>query len=345
MTWGKLAIHIAAPVAIPAVLLLIFSSGSFLNRALQLVSLKSSESLIKQRLFWLSLMVPTCLFLSFGFICWQGYELSLTPSGVDTFLKISTLPLALLSSSIPLGVVVASFHSTQQTAEQIKSAAHKNSLDSYYAHRSEFFSHFSRHVPLKYFGVFEGKFQPHPLLYTNCTLGAPDSGTPSANMEFYEEIDSLFSSASKFLHMVINYEYDLTHATSYLFHVCTSIHQIADKLGLREIYLELAADSYQITIPPSSTHSKATQLVTLGTTSKEAIAAFRYARDFYISLCGFSGVKYGEIWQPFQYLTEGGQVFTKPGYGNVEKIFLNEIEQYRLDATIKVIKVSNIASM
>lgn len=342
MTWGTLAVHLAAPVAIPAVLLLIFSSGNFLNRAVQLVSLKSSESLIKQRLFWLSLMVPTCLFFSFGFICWQGYELSLTPSGVDTFLKISTLPLALLSSSIPLGVVVASFHSTQQTAEQIKSAAHKNSLDSYYAHRNEFFSHFSRHAPLKYYEALEGKFQPHPLLYTNCTLGEPDSGTPRANTEFYEELDSLFSSAAKFLHMVINYDYDDTHATYYLCHACTSIYQIADKLGLREIYLELASNSYQITFPPSPTQPRGMQLVTLGTTSKEAIAALRYARDFYISLCGFSGVKYGEIWKPFRYLTEGGQAFTKPGYGNVEKIFSNEIAQYRLDPTIKVIKVSDI---
>lgn len=113
-------------------------------------------------------------------------------------------------------------------------------------------------------------------------------------------------------------------------------------LGLREIYLELSADSYQITFPPSSKQPNGMQLVTLGTTSNEAIAALRYARDFYISLCGFSGVKYREIWKAFQYLTEGGQVFTKPGYGNVEKIFAHEIEQYRLDPKIKVIKVSDI---
>ncbi|WP_324830488.1 hypothetical protein [Pseudomonas saxonica] len=335
---------IAGPILIPAVLLIFLSKGRLIDRFESLVTLNSRESLIKQKLFWLSLIIPLCYFFVFGYICWLGYNIDLSQAGVEQFLRISSLPLALLSAAVPLGVVVASFHSTQQTAEQIRTTLHKNNLDSYYAHRADFYNHFARHVEVNYLEVLLGKFKPHPLLYFNCVSGGPGEGIPNANSDYFKEVGDYLNAAANSLDAIVGAPY--THALflEYVANSCANVYRVAEMLGLPEIYLDVAKYSYQITFPPGKPYKSEVQFVTLGTTDAHALAAFRYTWDFYTSLCGYMGIQPVTLPIDINHIASGGRTFVKPGYGNIKIIFREEIEKLRLDPHVKVIKGSEIVS-
>lgn len=344
MQYSILIACIVAPILAPAVLFALLSKGKMIDKVKSLVTLNSRESLIKQKIFWLSLIVPACYFFVFGYICWLGYSIDLSLAGVENFLKISTLPLALLSAALPLGVVVASFHSTQQTAEQIRVTLHKNNLDSYYAHRADFYNHFSRHIEVNYLDVLPGKFNSHPLLYCNCVSGVPGDGTPTANADFFEDVGNHLNTAANSLDAIFSDPYTPELFLEYMAGFCANVHNVAAQLGLPEIYLDLARDSYQITLPPGKPYRSGVQFISLGTTDAEALAAFRYAWDFYISLCGYMGVYPRVLPKDIEYISSGGRVFVKPGYGNIKTIFREEVERLRLDPEVRVIKGAEIVS-
>lgn len=333
--------HVALPVIVPVVILLLMQQGSISKRLKNLFSLDSRESLIRQRLFWLCLIVPVALFFSFGIITWSGYEIDLTPSGISTFWNISTFPLALLSAAIPLGVVVASFHSTQQTAEQIREAHVKNKLDAYYLHRTEFFKHFERHEEVNYLGVLNGEFMPHPLLYNNCSPGDPFDGIPKRNEKYFSKIDSSFQSAATFLHALFLDEYSEMAFNIYLCNACVAVHNISRLLGLREIYRDMAGKSLLVE-PPYKSGQEITQYLTVGTTAAEIVAAFRYARDFYVNLGAFYGYEIPELAPHLNYLGSGGKVFTLPGWSNVAKFKDDLLSNYVESHGFKVTKPSEI---
>lgn len=116
-----LAMMITMPTVIPALLsTLIQTSGTLSQRVAKAVTLDPLKGLLHQRFFWLCIAIPLIYFFTFGYVAWNGYSIELSSDGLANFLSISTLPLGLLSISLPLTVVAASFHSTHQTAIQIK---------------------------------------------------------------------------------------------------------------------------------------------------------------------------------------------------------------------------------
>lgn len=334
-------LHIVLPVLLPLTFIVAFGKGDFKSRFADLFTLHSGESLISQKLFWISLAVPVGLFLSFGLVCWKGYQLDLSSAGISTFLNISAFPLALLSAAIPLGVVVASFHSTQQTAEQIRQAGLKNNLEAYYLHRTEFFKHFERHDKVNYLDVLVGRFKPHPLLYANCSPGSPEDGVPKRNDAYFRDIDSGFSSAAMFMDIVFSKEYSDFVFDAYLGNACVSIHAISHLLGLPEIYRELAGESLLVEPPPQQ-GEEVVKYLTVGTKSDDIVAAFRYARDFYVNLAEFYGYKVPELPQHLQYIGTGGRVFSLPGWSNVSKFKEELLGDYVEHYGFKVTKPSEI---
>lgn len=327
MDYLYLSLHLLLPLVLPVALMVGFSEGGYKEKLKKLFLLNSGESLIRQRLFWLSLIVPAGMFVSFGLICWKGYVLDLSQAGVSNFLSISAFPLTLLSAAIPLGVVVASFHSTQQTAEQIRQANVKNNLEAYYLHRTEFFKHFERHGRVDYFGALEGKFVPHPLLYLNCSPGAPENGVPSCDETYFEQIDSAFSSAATFMDILFKSQYSEWVFNVYLLNACVYIHAIARLLGLPEIYRDMAGKSFLVEVPPES-GKEAQQYLTVGVRAADILAAFRYSRDFYVNLSAFYGYKYPGLADHLEYLNSGGKVFAMQGWGNVAKFKEDLFENY-----------------
>lgn len=95
----------------------------------------NAEPLTHQHLFWAALFIPISAFLVTGLICWHNYKFQINAQGFDNFLNISKLPLALLSLSLPFGVVINNIHRTIQTDKQIKEAERKSKSDSFQSHR------------------------------------------------------------------------------------------------------------------------------------------------------------------------------------------------------------------
>jgi len=95
----------------------------------------NAEPLTRQNLFTAALVIPFISFTTFGTFAWLGHTLQLDAEGLNNFLNISKLPLALLSLSVPFGVIVSNIHRTIQTDMQIKEAQKKNKIDAFYAHR------------------------------------------------------------------------------------------------------------------------------------------------------------------------------------------------------------------
>lgn len=95
----------------------------------------NSGPLTKQRLFWASIIAPVMGFFAFGFVVWVDHHPQLDGDGLNNFIEISKLPLAILSLSGFLGVIVNNVHRTIQTNEQIEEAQRKNKNDLYYSHQ------------------------------------------------------------------------------------------------------------------------------------------------------------------------------------------------------------------
>ncbi len=95
----------------------------------------NAEPLTHQPLFKAALIIPIISFLLLGVIVWKGHSIQIDADGFNNFLTISKLPLAILSLSIPFGVIVNNIHRTIQTDTQIKEAQKKNTIDGFYSHR------------------------------------------------------------------------------------------------------------------------------------------------------------------------------------------------------------------
>lgn len=102
-------------------------------------------SLLRQGFFWWAIVVPVLSFIYFGYFAWSGYSVSLDSEGFNEFIKISKLPMGLLSLSMPFVAIVIGVHRSIQTREQIEATTNqititkkKNSLDEYYAREKNF---------------------------------------------------------------------------------------------------------------------------------------------------------------------------------------------------------------
>ena len=131
----------------------------------------NAEPLTSQPIFWAAIIVPFSAFIITGIICWHGNSLRLDSIGFNNFLSISKFPLALLSLSLPLGVVVNNVHRTIQTHKQIKEAERKNNADGFYSHRKNTIEMFEN-LPFRSFDVvgtpYQIKFENNYATYRNC---------------------------------------------------------------------------------------------------------------------------------------------------------------------------------
>lgn len=131
----------------------------------------SADPLTHQDLFWAAIIVPFSAFIVVGTICWYGKALEIDSEGFNSFLSISKFPLALLSLSLPFGVIVNNVHRTIQTDKQIKEAARKNKIDGFYSHRKNTIDMLDN-LPLHEFNAADGlqklSFENNYMLYKKC---------------------------------------------------------------------------------------------------------------------------------------------------------------------------------
>lgn len=115
-----------------------------IEKSLKYLKLNPEHGLIRQPMFWLSIILPVILFLLFGIPVWFKYSLCFTVSCYKQFLEVSQLPIYMLALAVPLSILVSRAHATEQTASQIMELMKNNRIDRFYKDRDEFKKSVSR---------------------------------------------------------------------------------------------------------------------------------------------------------------------------------------------------------
>ncbi|GEM_PF-793917 len=164
----------------------------------------NAEPLTHQPLFKAALIIPITSFFLLGSIVWIGHGIKLDTDGFNNFLNISKLPLAVLSLSIPLGVVVNNIHRTIQTDKQIKEAQRKNTIDGFYAHRKNTIEIIEKIelqclmiYGIKYQMKFNNSYSCYKAYYPSASQSKIDF-TPSIN--YIAKLEILWMELASWLH-------------------------------------------------------------------------------------------------------------------------------------------------
>lgn len=321
LTMAQLIALILLPLVMAFVLTFVFVSkgSSFVERARFILTLHPELGLMKQGLLWLVMLAPILYFLGTGFLAWQDYDVLLNAEGFQTFLQISVLPLALLSLAIPLSVLISRLHSTEQSAKQIEIVSHKNNLDTYRSHRQELFSYFEQIGKTEYLSCIEVNFKVHPRLHTNFFLGSPTEGLPSPNVDAFKDIESELSTAQWGIDATLR-DVNKPMTLTYYLHACSAIFRLSEKLGIPEIYIELAEKG--VLVPAKiEKQPELESILTVGTTTDELVAAYRIARSFYLNLCDFACITPSiDTPEDRKYIDTGGRYSKVNDYLSVERL-------------------------
>lgn len=251
------------------------------STALSVFELDTEHGLIRQGLLWLAIGIPLAMGLAFGLWAWTGYEVSLNAEGYKKFVEISLLPLAIMSTSLPLAALVSRFHSTQQAARQIILSKSKNNLDAYYAHRKSMFEYFKELDDIEYFRTYKFNYKIDPVLHKRFFIGSPENGTPIMHERRFIQIeDQIKGAASSLLGVLSGTSKD---PLSFYLTAGRYIYLAAQTLNLKAIRFEMKDRG--IYVPYNDTDGAPT----FGTSTLETLAALRFTREFYNNLCDFSG--------------------------------------------------------
>lgn len=291
----QLASLLLGPLVFSLVLVLsIFHRGEIAaHKLLGTMRLSSDNGLVNQPLFWLSIAAPASYFLATGVVCWYGHSVSITSEGFSNFIKISALPLGLLSLAIPLGVTVARFHSTEQTAKQISIASNqlsiaqnKNNVDAFYSHRKEFFAYFDKIGTVTFIDTLVVEYQINPKLHGLIFHGRPETGTPEINAKLISELISRIKFVRSCLDKVLRDE-DPELTLTWYTNAARDIYWISLTLGIREINTQLNSVSHVLT--GFYDDGAPMRQRSLGTTTVQAIAAYRVAKSYILTILHFAG--------------------------------------------------------
>ena len=188
----------------------------------------NAEPLTHQHLFWAAIIIPLSLFIVFGVICWYEHSIRIDSTGFNNFLSISKLPLALLSLSLPFGVVVNNIHRTIQTDKQIKEAERKNKADSFYAHRKNTIEMFEN-LPFKSFSITDKDyklcFENNYVTYRYCyPFMSTYLVTYDADSNFTDRVKNIWLSLREKIDNT-----NLNNESDYLTHIA-SIENLLDQM-------------------------------------------------------------------------------------------------------------------
>lgn len=209
----------------------------------------NDKNLVKQPLFWASIVAPLALFLYFGFFSWNGHNPQLDSNGLTNFYNISKIPLLFLASSVPLAAMVSNLHRTIQTEAQIIETKKKNTNDLYYSHFKFYTEAFSK-IPTYEFELSDSKKEVHlshhfnlyRLIFPNYNLN--ENATTDVNDDFFVELLSLWENVNELLNEHnAEYEFYLKNKTTYYF---PTLPKIINKIEVTVISIckKLAISGY-----------------------------------------------------------------------------------------------------
>ncbi|MBU6951621.1 hypothetical protein [Hahella sp. HN01] len=327
-----LVIIIIAPFLIPFLLVFIkYGEGERLSsKVISVFGLNAEKGLAQQGILWLCILVPLLYFLVLGCIIWSEYSISVNKEGFLKFAEISTFPLAVLSLSLPLSVLVTRLHSTMQTAEQISILKRKQNAEEFYAHRDQLFQYFSQIDEVLYHKHLKAKFKVNPKLHKRFFVGSHETGMPLRNETRFHDVNWRIVNLKQMLGTVIqnSYKNDDETLKTYLI-ASASIFDLAEDLFLVELRTFLLQKSIKVVLEVAPSCNE--QFLTAGTETVHVIVAYRYLRAYFEYLCEYSGYRLQQ-WDTL----DSGFMYSGEQYLNVNRFLVIE----SLHATkIKNIKV------
>jgi len=301
-----MVLTLLVPVIVTVATVSFFVGGKGKGKVRSIFQLETSKGLVHQGLLWLAIFIPLTVAMSLGAWVWSDYALDLSLEGFKKFIEISILPLAVMSLSLPLAGLISKFHSTQQTAKQIEVVSFKNNLDAFYTHRKELLAYFAAMPTVDYLGVINIEYKLHPVIHVRFFEGSPTQGWPKANTAAFDEVGSNISAGAKFLKNAIEPSAgsNVTALDWYL-NACRDIFLAAQSLHVSDVARELV--SRGVSIKSEGTNQVGYDLLTIGTTTIEALAAFRVVKSYYDNLCDFAGVERLLIPEDHEIVFHGGQ--------------------------------------
>lgn len=293
-------------------------SGSLRNRFFLAFKLDPNLGLIKQGPLWICIATPIALGFYFGYWSWIDRDLDLSENGYNEFLKISTLPLAIMAISLPLSSLVSKLHSTHQTAKQIFIASFKNNIDAFFAHRKSMLEYFTNFEDAKYFNEFIFEYKIHPVLHKRFFNGSPEDGWPEKEYNTFNLVESHLRNAAHFLLKVLenssdNRLKDYVQASTFIYHAAEVLH-------IKQVYHEIAQRGVYFKTP-----SDEGGYITIGEKTLETLAALRFTREFYNNFCDFSGQARLQLEKKIE------AVFEKTDYWLQKGDFIKEIHSYEIE--------------
>lgn len=292
------------------------------SRIVSIFELDSERGLIKQGLLWLAIGVPLSLGFAFGFWAWSGYSLNLSADGYKMFLEISILPLAIMSTSLPLAGLVSRFHSTQQAAKQIAITMLKNNLDAFSAHRKGMLEYFSSFEDMTYFDEFKFVYRTHPVLHKRFFNGSPENGWPIRNEVSFDNVEKWLRQAAASLIPVLTGTSE-DRLNDYL-QASLKIYCAAEMLHIKEVTHDMARRGVYVKWENGNGG-----VLTLGGKTLETLAALRFVREYYNNFCDFSGRPRMEVSEEIE------DVFLKTKYWLEKGEY---IESINLDELVKLVE-------
>lgn len=264
--------------------------------------LNPEHGLGSQTLFWLVVLSPLTYFGIFGAFAWQGYDVSMTAEGFKKFIDISTLPIALLSLSIPLTALVTYLHSTAQTAKQIE----KNEHELFYLHRREFVYYFEQIGSTTIYNVFSVSFRISPRIHGQLFKGEVKEGMPLLDCGKADELVGMFKEAEQCLARVLTEPPSMGTQEAY-FRFCEVMEHHINFFSIRDIKVLLD----QVSFPLFFTRDEECEVPSVGCRADQAAAAFECVRVYLNNLLHFSTYSKG-----IQDLRTDGR--------NISKLYLTE---------------------
>ena len=288
------------------------------------LTLQPKLGLVHQGLLWISVAIPVCYFLALGLFAWIGHSIDLSADGFKKFIEISVLPLALLSISLPLAGLVSRLHATQQTALQIEVVSRKNDFDAFYSHRKEFFSYFAQIGSLNYLSCLDAEYKVHPSVHRIFFHGTPSGGAPTSKTGTFELYSGKLTFVAMMLDGVIRGKNDDEAFNCYL-QACNDILWIAGMLGVREVSEKMVESGATFSVNLTSGQM---MVATVGTSTVEILASYRYLRNYYNNICSFASIGKHKLDDAFHYLIRGGNSLLRGPDLVIERLHRTVIKDY-----------------
>lgn len=242
--------------------------------------------LSRHALFWAAMFVPVGWFLIFGIYAWlgcSGCSIALNAEGFSEFIRISKLPIALLSLALPLTLLVSYLYSTEQTAKQLRKNEHEN----FYMHRREFVSYFECIEPVVLFGVVEVKYNIAPRTHGRLFKGAPEEGIPILD---YKQVDKLIGylfELERFLVVTIDSD-DLESASKAYYDFCRIINPIISFFNISDLQSHIQGCRCSLSLNGVGFYS-------VGSTGMDAFVAYECVRVYLTNVVYFAGYPPGIV--------------------------------------------------